>query len=84
MELAPSVLFTRCLIIHTSTQAAAVTSDLSTQPAVNQEGRVCGWKGKLGSFLLVSSNQAVGFSEWGEVCVSSLLPHSHAFHSYLM
>lgn len=65
MELAPSVLFTRCLIIHTSTQAAAVTSDLSTQPAVNQEGRVCGWKGKLGSFLLVSSNQAVGFSEWG-------------------
>jgi hypothetical protein len=26
----------------------------------------------------------VGFSEWGEVCVSSLLPHSHAFHSYLM
>lgn len=70
LELAPSALFTPCFIIHTSTQAAAGTSDLSTQPH-----KVCCKSGGLGrknpapffSFLPI---KLWGFLGWGEVCVS--------------
>lgn len=64
----PHTLFAPLSIIHTSTEAAAVTLDLSTPPpksCCKSGGQGLALEGKQGSFLLVPSEQAVGASEGG-------------------
>lgn len=62
-ELGPSALITP---LHHPHQCRGSCSNfrfehsVSQSPAVNQEGRVWPWEGKLGSFLFVSSEEAVG------------------------